>query len=633
MTLLTIILAAALQVLPLPSHPRLFLLEGEEKALMRNVGSDGRWSRVHDAIVQEAERIAEAPSMDFKLNARKEMHQKGCECVRRMMFLAYSYRTTGKEAFLRAAERLALDICALPSWNPYHFLDVAEITFASAIAYDWLYKVLDPETRSLLAASIREKALITSETGGEGNPAYNLRWMDMTANWSQICHGSLAIAALAIYENDPELCERIIERTVYKLHIPMEAEYIPDGAYSQGIGYWGYGTALNVMFLDAMEKCRGEESVAELEAIPGFMKTGKYFCQLLTNTQRSFSFCDNSTGDNLPEHCIFWFYSKTKDATLLYPQKPMIDRWVGTPEFVSGSYARHDPLMVIWGAGTGETPTADFNKAEQPEELFYIARGMNPICTMRSGWTQDDIWLGFKAGNPSCAHGHMDVGEFMLEWGGVRWAEDLGSDGYSSFVGLGKGSLFNMAPDALRWNELLRYNNFSHNTLTVNGRFQNLETKAEFTDSGNSPDGMYTIADLTNTYAGQLESAIRKVSLKDGRKVLIEDELKATGSRGASVVWNMTTRAEEFDFDPASRIISLAGINEEGSRKVLKMRVSLSGRAASPGGFSVKRLKVNDEFNYPKLEKPADGCWFIRIRYNIKKGMSQHMTVEILPEM
>ena len=68
-------------------------------------------------------------------------------------------------------------------------------------------------------------------------------------------------------------------------------------------------------------------------------------------------------------------------------------------------------------------------------------------------------------------------------------------------------------------------------------------------------------------------------------------------------------------------------------RKVLKMRVSLSGRAASPGGFSVKRLKVNDEFNYPKLEKPADGCWFIRIRYNIKKGMSQHMTVEILPEM
>ena len=73
MTLLTLILATVLQIAPLPSHPRLFLLEGEEKALMRNVGSDGRWSRVHDAIVQEAERIAEAPSMDFNVDVVRNL--------------------------------------------------------------------------------------------------------------------------------------------------------------------------------------------------------------------------------------------------------------------------------------------------------------------------------------------------------------------------------------------------------------------------------------------------------------------------------------------------------------------------------------------------------------------------------
>ena len=465
MTLLSLILALALQALPLPSHPRLFLLEGEEAALVRNVRADEQWSKVHDAIVSESEKICTLPEPAFKLNARKEMHHTGCECVRRMLFLAYSYRTTGNPEYLKKAEDLALAMCALRSWNPYHFLDVAEMCFAATIAYDWLWPALQPGTRQLLSESIREKALIPSETGGEGNPVYNLRWMDMTSNWSQICHGTLGIAALAVYEDDPELCERIIERSTAKMHIPMEAEYRPDGAYSQGIGYWGYGTALNVMFLDAMEKCCGQESVAELESIPGFMQTGRYFSQLLTNTQQSFSFCDNSTGDNLPEHCIFWFYAKTGDATLLYPQKPMLERWVGTEDFVKGPYGRHDPLMVVWGAGTGDAPTADFAKAEQPEDLFYIVRGLNPICTMRSGWSADDIWLGFKAGNPSCPHGHMDVGEFMLEWGGVRWAEDLGSDGYGSFVSLGKGSLFNMAPDALRWNELLRYNNFSHNTL------------------------------------------------------------------------------------------------------------------------------------------------------------------------
>ena len=627
-------IAALLLALParaLPEHPRLFLQKGEEAKLVANIKADARWTKVHEAILGESEKLLSQDNIVFKLNARKEMHHIGCEAVRRMLFLAYSYRTTGDRRFLDKAVSQASDICALSSWNPYHFLDVAEITLAATIAYDWLYDDISPELRKRLQESIVEKALETSEHGGAGNPVYNLRWMDMTSNWSQICHGSMAMAALALKGDieDDALCERIIERSTDKMSIPMEAEYRPDGAYSQGIGYWGYGTAMNVMFLDAMEKCLGHESVAGLEAIPGFMNTGKYFSQLLTNTLDSFSFSDNSTGDNLPEHCIFWFYAKTHDATLLYPQKAMIDRWVGSPEFVSGPYARHDPLMVIWGAGIGDGPCADFDAAKQPEELFYIARGLNPICTMRSGWGQDDIWLGFKAGNPSCPHGHMDVGEFMLEWGGVRWAEDLGSDRYGAFTVLKMGSLFNMKQESLRWNELLRYNNFSHNTLTFNGAFQNLETKAEFTEHGADKDAMYAVADLGPTYAGQVAGAKRRVALLEGSRIEIVDTIRTESYKPASVVWNMTTRAEGFSYDKDSGIITLEGKNAQGEIKVMKMKVSLGNRKASPAGIKVSRIAVADEFRYPKLEKPAPGCWFIRIKYDIKKGSTQTMKVEM----
>ena len=598
---------------------------------MRNVRADERWTKVHDAIIAESVEILGQPNTEFKLNARKEMHQKGCDAVRRMLFLCYSWRTTGEKRFLLKAESLARDICALKSWNPYHFLDVAETTIAATIAYDWLYDDLSADLKTALMESIRDKALVTSETGGQGNAEYNLRWMDMTSNWSQICHGSLAIAAIAIYEDAPELCDRILERSQIKMRIPMEAEYRPDGAYSQGIGYWGYGTMLNVMYLDAMETNFGPASVSALESIPGFMQTGKYFSELLTNTQRSFSFSDNSTGDNLPEHAIFWFYKKTGDPTLLYPQKFMLDRWSTAPDFVHGSYARHDPLMLVWGAGTGEKPVADFASAVPPEELFYIVRGLNPLCTMRSGWSEDDIWLGFKAGNPSCAHGHMDVGEFMLEWAGIRWADDLGSDGYSAFVSLNKGSLFNMKPDALRWNELLRYNNFSHNTLTVGGEFQNLETKSELVSYGSEKDNMFAVADLDKTYAGSLESARRRVSLLNGNCVIVEDTLKARAFKDASVVWNMTTMADGFSFDKKSGVITLTGKNPSGETRTLKMKVILADKCASPSGFKVVRSAVSDEFFYPNLEKPAPGCYFIRIKYNIKKGMSQTMKVEMLP--
>lgn len=629
---LIISLLLSLQALALPPHPRLFLPKGEETKLMQNIRADQRWKKVHEVILAESNVIVGLPNPAFKLNARKEMHQTGCEAVRRMLFLAYSWRMTGDRRYLEKAESLAQDICRLKDWNPYHFLDVAEITIAATFAYDWLYDDLPTELRASLLESIRDKALVTSETGGAGNPDYNLRWMDMTSNWSQICHGSLAIGAIAIYEDAPDLCDRILDRSRNKMHIPMEAEYVPDGAYSQGIGYWGYGTMLNVMYLDAMEMNFGPESVAALEAIPGFLQTGRYFSELLTNTQQSFSFCDNSTGDNLPEHCVFWFYKKTGDPTLLYHQKAMLDRWTGDPSFVHGSYARHDPLMLVWGAGTGERPCADFASARQPEELFYIARGLNPVCTMRSGWTADDIWLGFKAGNPSCPHGHMDVGEFMLEWAGIRWAEDLGSDSYGAFVSLKKGSLFNMKPDALRWNDLLRYNNFSHNTLTVNGEFQNLETKAEFCDHGAEKDNMFAVADLTKTYAGALESAQRRVSLLDGRRIVVEDALTARSFKDAAVTWNLTTRASGFSFDKKSGVITLKGTNPEGQEKRLRLKVTLSDKAASPGGFKVVRSSVDSEFNYPNMEKPAPGCWFVRIKYTVKKGQSQTMRVEIDPE-
>ena len=167
----------AVQVFALPSHPRLFLQKGEEDALMRNVRADERWTKVHDAIIAESVEIVGQPNTEFTLNARKEMHQKGCDAVRRMLFLCYSWRMTGEERFLQKAESLAGDICALKSWNPYHFLDVAEITIAATIAYDWLYDALPADLKTALMESIRDKALVTSETGGAGNPEYNLRWM------------------------------------------------------------------------------------------------------------------------------------------------------------------------------------------------------------------------------------------------------------------------------------------------------------------------------------------------------------------------------------------------------------------------------------------------------------------------
>ena len=214
------------------THPYLLLDKGKEDALKSNIAKDIRWARIHSAILSECENILELADHTYVLDSRKAMHSQCCETVRRVMFLSYAYRMTSDRRFLDKCLSEVRTFCSLDSWNPYHFLDVAELSFAAAFAYDGLYDYMDGPTRQTLVDSIRDKALLPSETGD----AYELRWMDMENNWCQVCHSSLAIAAMAIYNDEPTIAERIIERSKRKITIPMHAEYPPMGAYPEGIG-------------------------------------------------------------------------------------------------------------------------------------------------------------------------------------------------------------------------------------------------------------------------------------------------------------------------------------------------------------------------------------------------------------
>ena len=45
---------------------------------------------------------------------------------------------------------------------------------------------------------------------------------------------------------------------------------------------------------------------------------------------------------------------------------------------------------------------------------------------------RETTYLGIKGGaNNACEHGHYDLGSFVLDSGGVRWAMDLGPDDYN----------------------------------------------------------------------------------------------------------------------------------------------------------------------------------------------------------
>jgi hypothetical protein len=162
------------------------------------------------------------------------------------------------------------------------------------------------------------------------------------------------------------------------------------------------------------------------------------------------------------------------------------------------------------------------------------------VAMLRSGWQDDATYVGIKAGSPGAPHAHMDIGSFVVDMKGVRWAVDLGSQGYHSLESRGI-DLWNRKQDGGRWT-VFRLNNYSHNTLVVDGQLQRVSGNGTITRFSKRAARPFAIVDMTSVYEGQLEHAQRGVRLL-GKAVLVQDEIKAL-DRETSVRWAMVTRAE-----------------------------------------------------------------------------------------
>ncbi|MGO8055721.1 heparinase II/III domain-containing protein, partial [Rhizobium leguminosarum] len=93
---------------------------------------------------------------------------------------------------------------------------------------------------------------------------------------------------------------------------------------------------------------------------------------------------------------------------------------------------------------------------------------------------------------------HMDIGSFVMDADGVRWAMDFGMQEYESLESKGI-QLFGRTQNAQRWT-VFRLTNLVHNTLTINNQHQKVTGFAPITSTGTSPSFMNSVTDLTEIY-------------------------------------------------------------------------------------------------------------------------------------
>jgi hypothetical protein len=185
------------------------------------------------------------------------------------------------------------------------------------------------------------------------------------------------------------------------------------------------------------------------------------------------------------------------------------------------------PFHVVWyKSPSNASPTLPLD--------HYLRGDVNDLVIMRSSWTDKfATWVGFKSGTNSSNHSHLDLGNFELDAGGVRWAKDLGSDDYNL------DGYWTMGVGGKRWT-YYRLGSLSHNVALLGNKNQYELAKATFTNTDLNKAEPSATLDLTQAYREFSSSSTRKITLINNRKdVLIEDNFSLKSA--TEVAWGMTT--------------------------------------------------------------------------------------------
>jgi hypothetical protein len=574
-----------------PDHPRLLLLKGEETALRQRVEADSAWRGVHRAILGECEQMVALPPLQ-RIQVGRRLLGKSREALRRVFFLSYAYRTTQNRTYLTRAEQELLAVAAFSDWNPSHFLDVGEMTMAVAIGLDWLHSDLPETTCTTLREAIVRKGLEPSL-----RPEYN-SWLEKNNNWNQVCNAGMAFGALAVYEQHPVLARQLLNRAIRTVPTAM-AEYAPNGAYPEGYNYWGYGTMFNVLLISALEKTFRTDFA--LSKQPGFLQTADFMLHMTGPSGQAFNFADARAAAQI-QPAMFWFAARRHDSSLLWVERQHLTH---TQQLLR---ERTLPAMLIWG---NQLPTS---RPNVPERTFWVGGRTNPVAMFRSSWTDPRaVFVGLKAGTPSANHAHMDVGSFVMDANGIRWGMDFGIQEYESLESKGV-KMWNMTQQSQRW-QVFRYNNLVHNTLTVNGQLQQVNGRAGIIGQGIQPAFQYAITDLTSLYNDQLKTARRGVALREGRYVVVRDELETT-AQPATVRWTMLTPAAVTLTGPNTALLSKDG-------------QTLTLRVAEPARISLKTWPTDPPHDY---DAPNPGTTLVGFEVELPANAKAALSVLLLPQ-
>jgi len=444
------------------------------------------------------------------------------EFVKRIQLLGIGWRLSGRADYLTRAKAELQAMCGFPSWHPEIFLATARIAYGVAIGHDWLYDALSDAERAAITGALLDKA-IAPGLQQLAAPAF---WVNVghNWNWNLVCNAGLMIAALAAEEVDPERTHRLFELCLSSIETGL-AGYAHDGGWPEGPGYWALATEYLSYLLDALQGAFG--STLGLDRRPGLAHTDRFRLHGGGPSGRLFNYADSEAHQG-GAWLLLWLA-----AHFGHP----VDAW-----FDHSGPQPPDPMDLVWDSVRPRSPSSDHLVAAATFRAPTVE-----VAAMRGAWTDPHTtYVAIKGGSHRLlSHQHLDLGSFVVDALGHRWACDLGPDDY------GIPNYFDPAVRA----RLYRTATIGHNTLVIDGACQPAAVVAPIIGYSCAPALSVTVIDLSAAYPS-CARLVRGCALIAGRHVVIVDEI-VPGPAPIALAWQMHTEASPA-LDGVAAVLSLA---------------------------------------------------------------------------
>lgn len=573
-------------------HPRIIATKADFDRVRKYKDTDEYMKRCVDQIMGSADEYLSDTEKAYELPNGTDLLTMARHYLERNSYLGFAWQITHDEKYAQKLWDGLLTVLNYPDWNFTHMIDSGEFAMGVAIGYDWIYDWLSDEQRAYVQQQLI-KQMIDPQTdiirdlcatrhvmanGGD--------YATSKSNFNAVINSGIIAACLAIAETSPEKCFRLLELSVRSVENGIML-IRPDGTWQESPSYWNYAFSYLCRSLQSLMNSTGNH-YGFMDA-QGMANTGKWYMQN-ESSNNNYAYHDGDPGpaDSRFPALLARYYGDEDLEALCYLQLKRERRTARV----------EDPLFY--------NPDCKGDADKLPLDAFY--KGLDLVYSRSSYADTGAMYFAAHAGQVKTYHSQADVGTFVFDLDGVRWAQELGKEEYSS----------------VRDAKVPPYRNTmqGHNVMV-----HSIETNWWGIDYGSSirctteryeskEAGSLVIYNMTEPYHQFVSDHHRGFYVGDNRRSLTVQD-RFTPSKDMESYWFMHTMADVEIKDNRTVILSQAG-------KKLKMEI----RTDAPD-YVVEKGPATQIGQTAQGQNANAGYTRIHIKLPVKGGTTYTVTVKL----